>query len=140
LPAGPGRRAAQLRHGSGRALTRNLDLGRQAEAAVADLLFAKGYTLLARNLRLGALELDIVARKGALLVVVEVRTRGAGAWARALESVTWAKRLRLRRATGRLWRARLSALRGVQRVRIDVAAVSFAGGKTQVEYIPGAVG
>jgi hypothetical protein len=39
-----------------------------------------------------------------------------------------------------LWRARLSALRGVQRVRIDVAAVSFAGGKTQVEYIPGAVG
>ena len=107
---------------------------------MADLLFAKGYALLGRNVRLGALELDIVARKGALVVVVEVRTRGAGAWARALESITRAKRLRLRRAAGRLWRTRLSMLRGIDRVRIDVAAVSFVGSETRVEYIPGAVG
>jgi putative endonuclease len=116
------------------------ELGRRAEAAVADLLFAKGFAVLARNLRLGALELDIVARKGALVVVVEVRTRGVGAWVSALESVTWAKRQRLRRATGRLWRTRLAAMRGVERVRIDVAAVSFVGHETHVEYIRGAVG
>jgi putative endonuclease len=107
---------------------------------VADLLFANGFAVLARNLRLGALELDIVARKGALVVVVEVRTRGGGAWVGALESVTWAKRQRLRRATGRLWRTRFAAMRGVERVRIDVAAVSFVGPKTRVEYIRGAVG
>jgi putative endonuclease len=124
-----------LRPGAGRAV-----IGRRAEAAVADLLFAKGYALLGRNVRLGALELDIVARKGALVVVVEVRTRGAGAWASALESVTQTKRLRLRRAVGRLWRRRLAAMQGVERVRIDVAAVSFVGSQTHVEYIPGAVG
>ncbi len=107
---------------------------------MADLLFAKGYTLLARNLRLGALELDIVARKGPLVVVVEVRTRGAGAWMGPLESVTRTKRLRLRRAVGRLWRTRRAALRSVERLRIDVAGVSFAGPKTCVEYVPGALG
>jgi putative endonuclease len=116
------------------------ELGRRAEAAVADLLFAKGFSVLARNLRLGALELDIVARKGALVVVVEVRTRGAGAWVGALESVTWTKRQRLRKATARLWRTRLVTMRSVERVRIDVAAVSFVGTETRVEYIPGAVG
>jgi putative endonuclease len=104
------------------------------------LLFARGFSLIARNLRLGALELDIVARKGSLVVIVEVRTRGAGAWVGALESVTWAKRQRLRRATSRLWRTRLAAMRSLERVRIDVAAVSFVGPKTCVEYIAGAVG
>lgn len=127
------------RAGRDRTLTR-AELGRRAEAAVADLLFARGFSLLARNLRLGALELDIVARKGPLVVVVEVRTRGAGAWVGALESVTWAKRQRLRRATGRLWRTRLAGIRSLERVRIDVAAVSFVGSKTCVEYIAGAVG
>jgi putative endonuclease len=135
----PGNRQLWQRAGRDRTLTR-AELGRRAEAAVADLLFARGFSLLARNLRLGALELDIVARKGPLVVVVEVRTRGAGAWVGALESVTWAKRQRLRRATSRLWRTRLVAIRSLERVRIDVAAVSFVGSKTRVEYIAGAVG
>lgn len=73
-------------------------------------------------------------------MVVEVRTRGAGAWVGALESVTWAKRLRLRQATRRLWHTRLAKIPSVERVRIDVAAVSFVGAKTCVEYIAGAVG
>jgi Holliday junction resolvase-like predicted endonuclease len=33
---------------------------------VADFLFASGFDILARNLKLGALELDIVARSGDL--------------------------------------------------------------------------
>jgi putative endonuclease len=116
------------------------ELGRRAEAAVADFLFANGYSVLARNVRLGALELDIVARKGPLAVIVEVRTRGPGAWLGALESVTWTKRTRLRRATARLWRTRLRAIRAIERVRIDVAAVTFVGSETRIEYVPGAIG
>jgi hypothetical protein len=30
-------------------------------------------------------------------------------------------------------------MRSVERVRIDVAAVSFVGGRTAIEYVPGAV-
>ncbi len=107
---------------------------------MADFLFANGFTLLARNLKLGALELDVVARKRALVVIVEVRTRGPGAWVRAFESVTWAKQKRILRAVERLWRTRLVRSATIQRVRVDVAAVTFADGRTSIEYVAGAVG
>ncbi len=91
------------------------------------------------NLRLGKLELDIVARKGGLVAVVEVRTRGAGAFQTALASVSATKQRNLLRATDRLWRDHLVGDARIERVRIDVAAVSFADGQTRVEYIAGAV-
>jgi len=115
------------------------ELGRRAELAVADCLFALGFDLLARNLRLGHLELDIVARKGPLLVVTEVRTRGPGSYLRSFESVTPLKRSRVIAAVDRLWRRRSSWMQDVQRVRIDVASVSFVGRETHVEYCPAAI-
>jgi putative endonuclease len=115
------------------------ELGRRAELAVADFLFAHGFDVLARNLRLGRLELDVVARKGSTLVVTEVRTRGAGSYQRAFESVSWAKRARLLKAVNRLWARRGSLALGIERVRIDVASVTFTGRETRVEYVPSAI-
>ncbi len=115
------------------------ELGRRAELAVADCLFALGFDLLARNLRLGHLELDVVARRGALLVVTEVRTRGPGSYQGPFESVSPLKRARVHTAVDRLWRRRRSWMTGVDRVRIDVAAVSFVGRETHVEYVPAAM-
>jgi putative endonuclease len=115
------------------------ELGRRAELAVADFLFAHGFDVLARNLRLGRLELDVIARKQALLVVTEVRTRGPGAYQRAFESVSWTKRARLLKAVDRLWARRGTLARGIERVRIDVASVTFAGGETRIEYVPAAL-
>jgi putative endonuclease len=112
----------------------------QAELAVADYLVASGWRVLARNLRLGPLELDVVAQKGNVVAVVEVRTRGPGSLAGPFESVTGTKRARLKRAVRRLWRERLAAMKDVQRVRIDVAAVTFDGGQTRVEYVEDALG
>lgn len=100
---------------------------------------AHGFRVVATKLRLGALELDIVARRGGLVVVVEVRTRRAGGYESALGSVSVAKRRRLLHATDRLWRSRLVADGSVERVRIDVAAVTFDGRETRVEYVEGAV-
>lgn len=111
--------------------------GRRAELAVADFLFARGFTILWRNVRLGALELDVVARRRSLVVIVEVRTRGRGSLLRPFESIGLTKRVRLLRAVDRLWRARLSAVRGIERVRIDAAAVEFSRGATRVEYVEG---
>jgi putative endonuclease len=114
--------------------------GRRAESVVADYLFACGFTILARNVRLGKLELDIVARKGPLVVVVEVRTRGPGSYERAFQSIGYQKRARVVRAVERLWRDRLAGMRGVERVRIDAAAVVYERGETRVEYVEGAIG
>jgi putative endonuclease len=116
------------------------DVGRRAEDAVADFLFAAGFSLLSRNQRLGALELDVVAHKGTLIVVVEVRTRSSHCWEHALESVTRKKRQRLRRAAAALWPKAIAAQPGVTRMRLDVAAVTFAGSKVSVEYVAGALG
>jgi putative endonuclease len=113
--------------------------GRRAELAVADYLVAHGFALMARNLRLGALELDIVARRGGLVVVVEVRTRGGGSLQGPFESISPTKRARLVRAVERLWRERLADMPDVERVRIDAAAVTFDRDETRVEYVPGAV-
>jgi putative endonuclease len=132
--------ARQLRQRAGRqgALTRD-ELGRRAELAVADYLVAGGFVLLARNVRVGKLELDLVARKGPLVAVVEVRTRGPGALERPFESIGPEKRRRLLRAVERLWDQRLKVMTDVTRVRIDVAAVSFDDAKTTVEYVAGAI-
>jgi putative endonuclease len=116
-----------------------VELGRRAELAVADCLFALGFDVLARNLRLGHLELDVIARRGPLLVVTEVRTRGAGSYLSALESVTPVKRARVLKAVDRLWRRGGDWTMGVDRVRVDVAAVSFVGRETHVEYVPAAI-
>jgi putative endonuclease len=105
---------------------------------VADFLFARGFAILWRNLRVGPLELDVVARRGPLVVVVEVRARRAGAMVGPFESIGHEKRARLLRAARGLWDRKLDR-RGVERLRIDVAAVRFERGTTKVEYVEGAV-
>lgn len=52
----------------------HLRIGRLGEAAAEKLLRAKEYTILARDYRLRSGELDIVARDGATIVFVEVKT------------------------------------------------------------------
>jgi putative endonuclease len=116
------------------------ELGRRAEDAVADYLVVRGYQVIGRNVRLGPLELDLVARRGPLVAIVEVRMRGHGSMQGPFESVGGRKRLYLKRAVSRLWHERLRAMREVQRIRIDVAAVRFEGGETWVEYVEGAIG
>lgn len=50
-------------------------LGRQAEEKVADLLYRKGYQILARRLQTGAGEIDLVVSNARSLVFVEVKAR-----------------------------------------------------------------
>jgi len=102
---------------------------------VAAYLEDRGYTVLEMNLRVGRLELDIVARLDDTIAVVEVRTRGATAWQTGLESLDAAKIRRVRVAGERLWRERFQRDRSVNRMRFDAAVVVFAeDGHPSVEY------
>jgi putative endonuclease len=114
-------------------------LGQAAEQAVARDLVAQGCELLATNLRVGRLELDVVARDGDTVIVVEVRTRGATAWQTGLESIARAKARRVRTAGEHLWRRRFQRDPSVNRMRFDVAVVTFAGGETLIEYARGVI-
>jgi putative endonuclease len=131
-------RQLETAHRRGRDETRQAR-GRRAELAVADYLVANGYNVMALNLRVGRWELDIVAQREGLIVVVEVRTRGEGSFEGPFQSITRSKRTRLKLAVERLWREKLVRIPTVERVRIDAAAVTFDGAETRVDYIPGAV-
>jgi putative endonuclease len=113
--------------------------GRAAEEAAAAFLVGEGFHVLWRNLRIGPLELDLVAKKDDLAIVVEVRTRSAGAFERALASISRAKQKTLLKAARGVWRGRLSKMPDVARMRIDVIAVGFEGGSATIEWIRGAL-
>lgn len=103
-------------------------------------LEAEGLEILAVNLRVGRLELDVVARDGPVIVIVEVRVRGPGAWQRALDSIDAKKRARLRKAGERLWRERFARDARVERMRFDAAAVELSpDGGARVEIVRAAL-
>jgi len=113
-------------------------VGRSAEDIAARHLEAEGFTVLWRNVRIGALEVDIVAKKDDLVAIVEVRSRGPGSFVGPLASITRQKRQMLLRASRGIWRGRLKKMDDVQRVRIDVIAVTL-GETPVVEHITGAI-
>ncbi len=82
--------------------------GDQAEEAAVRHLFRLGWTILARNVRVGRSELDIVARdpsEPGVLVIMEVRSRSGPGFGAPVESVDRAKVERLYQAAWRLRRA-----------------------------------
>jgi len=115
------------------------EAGARAERAVAAHLAAAGLEILGVNVWVGRLEIDILARDGPVIAVVEVRTRGAGAWVRALDSVDARKRERVRRAGERLWRERFADDHQVDRMRFDVAGVELLpDGGARIEVVKAA--
>ena len=72
--------------------------GRRAERRAERHLRRRGLVTLARNFRKPFGEIDLIMREGAVLVFVEVRLRGPGAWTDGAASVDPAKQRRLARA------------------------------------------
>jgi putative endonuclease len=94
--------------------------GRRAERAAALLLRARGLRVLARNLRLrGAGEIDVLARSGRTLVIVEVKARRRGEPAEAVGP----ERQRMLRRCAELLLAEPSQAWATA-VRFDVVAVT----------------
>ncbi|MCB0215275.1 MAG: YraN family protein [Caldilineae bacterium] len=113
------------------------DLGQRGEALAASHLEALGYVILRRNWRHALGELDLVARDGDCLVLVEVRSRSGPRFGRPEESLDLRKQQRL---------ARLSTL-CVQQLgwqgpwRIDVVAIDLPpSGEPALRHYPSAVG
>ncbi len=71
--------------------------GRRAEALALLALLLRGYRPVARNLKTPVGEIDLVVRRGGVLAVIEVKTRGT--LADAAESIRPQQQARIRRAT-----------------------------------------
>jgi putative endonuclease len=95
--------------------------GRAAERRVAWHYRLRGYKILARNVRAGGVELDLVVRRGRRLVFCEVKLKRGPRFGDPLEAVDGRKRERLRRGA-EAWLRANPELRGL-RVSFEVAAV-----------------
>ena len=115
-------------------------IGAAAEEAAAAHLVGAGWTVLARNLRVGSDEVDILAQEGGplgALVLVEVRSASGGSFGSPLESVDRRKVSRLYRAAMALRREGHAALPptppGGHAWRVDLLALRRDGAAWTVE-------
>ena len=94
--------------------------GRRSEAWAAAWLMVRGYRILGFRLKTPQAEIDLLAKRGEVLAVVEVKQRAT--IEAALEAVSFDQRERLRRAGVALAASR-PALKGAS-VRLDLIALA----------------
>lgn len=108
--------------------------GELGERIAALFLAIKGYEILEKNFRYARREVDLVARDGDALVVVEVKLRRGRRYGTASEAIDGRKLIRLEQALSGLMRdnAGLSP-------RIDVVAIDMDenGNRMVVEHFIG---
>jgi putative endonuclease len=107
--------------------------GKAAEIVAAAYLELAGLRVVARNVRLGGVEVDLLATEGDAEVVVEVRFRSRSDYGGALPTIDRSKRARLLRA------ASVLVAKGSQRVRIDVIGIEIVEGGAVLRHVRDAV-
>ncbi len=115
-------------------------LGNRSERIAAKHLRKEGLRILARNIEAPGLgEIDILAREGDTLVVVEVRSRRVADAQIPLDSVDHSKRQRILTATR--WLIRRHNLAGVN-IRQDIVAIAWSENNqiTDIRHIRNAFG
>jgi putative endonuclease len=110
--------------------------GRRGERAAARHLTRRGWTILASRWRGAGGELDLVAARGGVVAICEVKARGNPAV--LVEPVTAAQRARIARAAEAYLAGRPELAGGT--VRLDLIAVRLSGSWARVVHRPGAIG
>ena len=105
------------------------DLGERGEALAAKELKRRGYEILERRWRCRFGEIDIVARDGDTVVVVEVKTRARHDRFRPVDAVDAKKQRKLIQLARAYVRARLP---DDATVRFDVVGITAAPGKLPI--------
>jgi putative endonuclease len=112
------------------------ELARAGEDLAARFLAAKGWRIVARNVRCGrAGEIDIIAERGGLLAFVEVKTRRGDRFGTPGEAVTRQKQNRIR-SLARLYLMRTKPRAGA--IRFDVIEVRSGGARPTVTHLENA--
>jgi putative endonuclease len=109
--------------------------GAAGEDLAARCLQAEGLEIVERNWKVPEGEVDLIARRGDLIVFCEVKTRTTDRWGDPSEAVAPLKQARLRRLAASWMRERRPGSVGV---RFDVVSVIVRGARTEVRHIPDA--
>jgi putative endonuclease len=118
--------------------TKRQAVGALGEKLAAGFLRKRGYHIIETNYRCPAGEIDIVARQGETLVFIEVRTKSSQEFGSPEESITSAKKARLRALAAHYAQTHDN----LPSQRIDVVSVELdkKGRVSRIEIIENAVG
>ena len=113
MPTGtPSRRSRWLRRTPAQ-------VGRDGELLAALLYLLRGYVIVGRDVRMPAGQVDLVCRRGRLLVIVEVKRRRTPGRYGAVHALSWRQEERLLAATAQLQRRH----RWARAARIDLVTI-----------------
>jgi putative endonuclease len=108
------------------------ELGKWGEEQAAVYLEEKGYIILDRDWKSGHHDLDIVAKDGSTLVIVEVKTRRNRLFGDPEEAIDYKKRKSLQSAINHY----VKSHRTVQDVRFDIISiVGMIGSQPEIDHI-----
>ena len=110
------------------------DFGKKGEVIASEYLKSKGYKILDTNWRWGKNELDLVARDGKTLVIVEVKTRHSNALGEPETAVNREKQRNLIRAAN----AYVHFRKITDEVRFDIISILILEDREQIHHIPDA--
>jgi len=113
--------------------SQNKPVGDRGERLAAEHLERAGWTILARNFRVGHREVDLVARRGEVVAFVEVKTRAGLGYGYPLEAITLRKRREIQQVAT-VWVERHGKPDDVYRYDA-VAVLIFAGREPQIDHV-----
>ena len=108
------------------------ELGKWGEDLATEYLQKKGYEIIERDWKSGRIDLDIIAREGSTLVIVEVKTRRNRLFGDPEEAVDYRKRQSLQSAINHYVKSHF----GSRKVRFDIISVVGTIGSTpEIDHI-----
>ena len=112
-------------------MSANIELGKKGEEIALEHLKSRGYDILEINWRFKHLELDIIARKGNTLVIVEVKTRSSDYFEQPPDTVNRRKQKMIIEATNNY----IEMHNISHEVRFDIITIYFSTRSHKLEHI-----
>lgn len=107
------------------------ETGKQGEEEAVRYLREKGYEIMIRNYRYQHAEIDLIVKKGKLLVFVEVKTRTNLSFGNPEEFVSYTKARLVMKAAEQY----IFSRDWLYDIRFDIIAVTLAGNELRVKHI-----
>jgi putative endonuclease len=107
------------------------ETGKQGELEATRHLREQGYEIMFRNYRYQHAEIDLIAKKGKLLVFVEVKTRTNLSYGNPEEFVSYTKAKLVMKAAEQY----IFANDWQYDIRFDIIAVTIAGSELRIKHI-----
>ena len=106
-------------------------LGQTGEEAACLFLIQQGRSILARNIRFGNLEIDIIAEHDREIELIEVKTRASNCYGRASDALNRQKIQNMKKAASLYANAQKISL---ERITLSFIAIDYVDNMANIKY------